>query len=110
MKVGIIRCMQTEDKCPGTGDFNAVKNRTGAFEGIEDIEIIGFESCGGCPGKKAVFRAREMIKRGADMIVFASCIAKGTPINFPCPFARKMIDAVKERAGDKIKIAEYSHP
>ena len=25
MKVGIIRCMQTEDFCPGTTDFKAVR-------------------------------------------------------------------------------------
>lgn len=43
MKVVIIRCMQTEDYCPGTTDFKAVRERSGAFEGIEEeIEIIGF--------------------------------------------------------------------
>ena len=53
MKVGIIRCMQTEDYCPGTTDFKAIRERTGVFEGIEgEIELIGFTNCGGCPGKK----------------------------------------------------------
>ena len=56
MKVRIIRCMQTEDYCPGTADFNAIKNRTGIFEGIEDeIEIVGFINCEGCPGKSQYF-------------------------------------------------------
>ncbi|WP_300344565.1 CGGC domain-containing protein, partial [Fusobacterium sp.] len=65
MKLGIIRCMQTEDYCPGTSDFKVVRERKGAFQGIEeDIEIIGFINCGGCPGKKAVLRARELKKRG----------------------------------------------
>ena len=33
--------MQTEDYCPGTTDFKAVREKTGAFEGIEEeIEII----------------------------------------------------------------------
>ena len=58
MKVGIIRCMQTEDFCPGTTDFRMIREKKGAFEGVEeDIEIIGFINCGGCPGKKAVLRA-----------------------------------------------------
>ena len=75
MKLGIIRCMQTEDYCPGTADFRAIRNKQGAFAGIEEeIELIGFVSCGGCPGKKAVLRARELVKRGADTIAFASCI------------------------------------
>ena len=81
MKVGIIRCMQTEDFCPGTTDFRMIREIKGAFEGVEeDIEIIGFINCGGCPGKKAVLRARELVNRGADSIAFASCIQKGTPI------------------------------
>ena len=43
LKVVIIRCMQTEDYCPGTTDFKAVRERSGAFEGIEEeIKIIGF--------------------------------------------------------------------
>jgi predicted metal-binding protein len=31
-----------------------------------------------------------MVKRGADTIVLASCILKGTPIGFPCPHAQEM--------------------
>ena len=52
MKVGLIRCQQTEDMCPGTTDFKGMRNKKADFEGIEDdIEIVGFVSCGGCPGK-----------------------------------------------------------
>ena len=48
MKVGIIRCMQTEDYCPGTTDFKMLKEQKGVFEGInEEIEMIGFCNCGG---------------------------------------------------------------
>ena len=107
MKVGIIRCMQTEDYCPGTTDFLMIKNRKGAFEGItEDIEIVGFINCGGCPAKKVVLRARELVKRGADTIAFASCIKKGTPIGYPCPFAEKMMELVK--AASYVALREIS--
>lgn len=110
MKVGIIRCQQTEDYCPGTTDFKMIKERRGIFEGIdEDIEIIGFINCGGCPAKKAVLRARELVKRGADTIVFASCIQKGTPIGYPCPFAKRMKDIVSKDLGESIKILDYTH-
>ena len=110
MKVGIIRCMQTEDYCPGTTDFKVIREKSCAFEGIEeDIEIVGFTSCGGCPGKKAVLRARELIKRGADTIVFASCIQRGNPIGYPCPFAKKMKDAVINDIGESIRIIDYTH-
>ncbi|MDD4494074.1 MAG: CGGC domain-containing protein [Eubacteriales bacterium] len=110
MKVGIIRCTQTEDYCPGTTDFKMIKERKGAFEGItEDIEIIGFIGCGGCPAKKAVLRARELVKRGADTIVFASCIQKGTPIGYPCPFAKKMKELIVNDLPSSIKYIDYTH-
>lgn len=110
MKLGIIRCMQTEDICPGTGDFKAIRDRTGAFTDVtEDIEIIGFVSCGGCPAKKAVLRARELVKRGADTIAFASCIRKGTPIGYPCPFAAKMIQAIQNDLGSSIRFIDCTH-
>ena len=110
MKVGVIRCMQTEDFCPGTGDFRALQNRTGMFQDVkEEIEIIGFINCGGCPAKKAVLRARVLVRRGADTIAFASCIQKGTPIGYPCPFAAKMKQVIENDLGDRVKILDYTH-
>ena len=110
MKLGIIRCMQTEDFCPGTTDFKFIREKKGAFQGIEeDIEIIGFVNCGGCPGKKAVLRAQELVKRGADTIAFASCIQRGNPIGYPCPFAAKMRALVCENIDPSVKIIDYTH-
>ena len=110
MKVGIIRCMQTEDFCPGTTDFRMIREKKGAFEGVEeDIEIIGFINCGGCPGKKAVLRARELVNRGADSIAFASCTQKGTPIGYACPFAKRMKDVIQNDLGDGIRLIDYTH-
>ena len=36
MKLGIIRCMQTEDYCPGTTDFKMIREHKGVFEGINE--------------------------------------------------------------------------
>lgn len=109
MKLGIIRCMQTEDFCPGTRDFKTIRERKDAFEGVDDIELVGFINCGGCPGKRAVLRAKSLISRGADTIAFASCIQKGTPIGYPCPFAKRMKELVQKTAGDQVKIIDYTH-
>ena len=110
MKLGIIRCMQTEDYCPGTTDFRAVRDKTGAFADVqEEIEIIEFINCRGCPAKKAVLRARELVRRGADTIAFASCIQKGTPIGYPCPFARKMKEIIANDLGDAVRFLDYTH-
>ena len=110
MKVGIIRCMQTEDYCPGTTDFKAIRERTGVFEGIEEeIELIGFTNCGGCPGKKVPLRIRELLRRGADTIAFASCILKGTAIGYPCPFAKRMRTLAEKETEGKIQILDFTH-
>ena len=91
-------------------DFKSIRDRTGAFAGIEEeIEIIGFINCGGCPAKKAVLRARELVRRGADTIAFASCIQKGTPIGYPCPFAKKMKEIIAKDLGEGIRFLDYTH-
>ena len=56
-----------------------------------------------------MLRARELADRGADTIAFASCIKKGTPIGYPCPFAKRMMDLVREELGDGVRILEYTH-
>jgi predicted metal-binding protein len=110
MRVGLIRCMQTEDMCPATTDFKVIREKKCAFEGIEEeIEIIGFVTCGGCPGKKAISRAQEMVKRGADAIVLTSCITKGYPIGYVCPHAEKIKEAIIKKVGDDVRIIDYTH-
>ena len=55
MKLGIIRCMQTEDYCPGTTDFKAIREKTGAFEGTP----IGYS----CPFAK---RMKDLAEKEVD--------------------------------------------
>lgn len=110
MKVGLIRCEQTQDMCPGSTCFTVFNSKMFEFDGVEgDIVVAGVNSCGGCPGKKSVPRAVEMIKRGVDTIVFASCISKGTPIGMPCPHFKSMKEAVIRKVGPDITIVEYTH-
>lgn len=102
--------MQTEDYCLEFTDFKAIREKAGVFAGMEEeIEIVGFVSCGGCPAKKAVLRARELVRRGADTLAFASCIQKGTPIGYPCPFAKKMAETIAKDVGEGIRFLDYTH-
>ena len=109
MKVGVIRCQQTEDLCPGTTDFKVAKEGTFAFQESGPVDVVGFLSCGGCPGKKAVARAKMLVDRGAEAIVFASCISKGNPIGFPCPNFAIMKEAVAKKIGQAVKIIDWTH-
>ena len=110
MKVGIIRCNQTRDYCASGRDIRTVLGHKDAFADVdEDIEIAGIIDCGGCPGKKAILRARMLIDQGADTIAFASCITKGTPIGYPCPFAKRMQELVAENVDETIRFITYTH-
>lgn len=109
LKVGFIRCMQTEDMCPGTTDFKIAAKGEKAFQETGPVEIVGFVSCGGCPGKKAVSRAKTLVARGAEAIVFCSCMGRGNPIGYPCPHYKSIIEAVKKAVGPEIKIIDYTH-
>ena len=45
MKIGIIRCYQTRDYCPGVLDFIAIRERCGVFADVpadEPLVIVGF--------------------------------------------------------------------
>ncbi len=82
----------------------------GAFSEIEEeIEIIGFINCGGCPAKKAALRARKLVRRGVDTIAFASCIQKGTPIGYPCTFAKRMKELIVKDLRKKVQVLDYTH-
>ncbi len=109
MKVGVIRCQQTEDMCPGNTDFKVAKEGKRAFENTGPVEIIGFVSCGGCPGKRAVARAQLMVDRGAEAIVLASCISKGNPIGYPCPHYEDIKNALEKKLSTEITLIEWTH-
>jgi len=91
VKVGIIRCMQTEDMCPGTTDFKVASEGTFAFKDLGPCEIVGYTSC------------------GAEAIAFASCIKKGNPIGFPCPHYAQMIESARKKLGEAITVIEWTH-
>jgi len=109
MKVGIIRCQQTEIYCPATTCLSFASKGEGAFKETGSVEVIGVNSCGGCPGKQIYARAMEMKKRGAEKIVLASCIIKGSPgsLEYPCPFGQRLKKIVEDKA--QIGTIDWTH-
>jgi len=88
--------MMTGDMCPATTDFLVTKEGKGVFRETGPIDILGFVICGECPGKRAIPQANMMIERGAEAIVFASCITRGNPIGYPCPHYADMRDCIRK--------------
>ncbi|MFC1897759.1 CGGC domain-containing protein [Chloroflexota bacterium] len=104
MKIGIIRCEEHSKDCAGYNCFPAMQNKTGQFEGIDDVELIGFDTCGGCGRNKAdkiVARALRLKEKGAEVIHLGTCIV-GT-----CPYQDIYEKALKEEV--QLPIVEKTH-
>lgn len=95
-RVAIVRCDRTEESCPGTSCLTSFSDRLHTFKEYgEDAELVGFFSCGGCPGRR-IFRLIRSLKEegGVDVIHVASCILKETP--FPkCTHKGDIINSIK---------------
>ncbi|MBP7401895.1 MAG: CGGC domain-containing protein [Clostridia bacterium] len=110
MKAGLIRCLKTESMCPASICLQVMRTRQSAFAGTEeDIELVGVSTCGGCPGDKAAARAAEMVRRGADTIVLASCITNTRPVETACRNSARMVEAIRQAVGDTIRIIGRTH-
>jgi len=108
-KAGIIRCRETEEMCPGTADFKAAGEGKGAFEETGPVELVGFITCGGCPGKRAAYRAKMMVeKKGVEIVALGSCIKKGNHA-YPCPHFDEMLRAIEKQVGENVKILDWTH-
>ncbi len=81
MKVGIIRCDEHSNNCAGFSCFPSAMNKTGKFEVYDEVELVGFDTCGGCGRGKAdkiLARANRLVEKGAEVVHMSNCIA-------PCP-------------------------
>ncbi len=107
VKIGIIRCHENSERCAGWNCFPAMANKTGEFAKYDTIEIVGFDTCGGCGhGKpdKIVKRAQTLKKKGAEVIHLGNCIAGD------CPSKDVYIKALKKRAGVPIVLRTHGGP
>ena len=105
-KIGIIIC-DRYDRCGGGKCFKSLKNREGAFDIYqhEDVEIVGYTTCGGCPGGNIEYVPEEMVKNGADTIHLATGMVVGYP---PCPRVDYFKKYIEERF--QVKVVVGTHP
>jgi len=85
-----------------------MRNREGAFDTYKKddlLEVVGYTSCGGCPGGNIEYAPEEMIKNGAEAIHFATGFVVGYP---PCPYISQFKNFIEEKY--KIKVVVGTHP
>lgn len=109
MKIGIIICDRYKN-CAGGKCFKAMQNREGAFNIYskdEPLEIVGYTSCGGCPGGNIEYTPEEMIKNGAKVIHFATGFIVGYP---PCPYITHFKNFIHEKYAIEVVIGTHPIP
>lgn len=106
-KIGIIICGRYQT-CGGGKCFRALKEREGGFSVYpkdEQVEVVGYSYCGGCPGGNIEYVPAEMIKNGAEAIHLATGLVVGYP---PCPRTRDFKEFIENHY--KIPVVVGTHP
>jgi len=108
-KIGIIICARYGN-CGGGKCFRALRERRGAFSiypADMPVEIVGYSSCGGCPGGNVEYVPEEMKKNGAEVIHLATGLVVGYP---PCPNLRSFKTMIEARFGIPVVIGTHPIP
>lgn len=105
-KLGIIICDRYRT-CAGGKCLRALHNRVGAFSMYagQDVELVGYTTCGGCPGGNVEYTGEEMVKNGAQVIHLATGMLVGYP---PCPYIETFKNFLEKRNG--VKVVFGTHP
>lgn len=104
-RIGIIRCQEQSNNCAGWSCFPAMRDKKGSFEAYDSIELVGFDTCGGCGRNKAdkiVARALRLKEKGAEVIHLGTCLVGG------CPFKDMYLGELKQKV--QVPIVERTHP
>lgn len=67
--------------------------------------MVGYTTCGGCPGGNIEYAPEEMKKNGAEVIHLATGLVVGYP---PCPYLEHFKKFIPEKYG--IKVVVGTHP
>jgi len=107
-KIGIVICDRYKG-CAGGKCIKAAQSREGAFKRYQDqeLEIVGYTSCGGCPGGNIEYAPAEMKKNGATTIHFATGFLVGFP---PCPYMEYFKKFIEEQYGMEVVFGTHPIP
>ena len=108
VKIGIIICDRYKS-CAGGKCFRSIKERAGAFDIYKDkdVEIVGYTSCGGCPGGNIEYAPEELKKNGAEAIHFATGMVVGYP---PCPYINHFKSFIENKYNLKVVLGTHPIP
>ncbi len=108
VKIGIIICDRYKS-CAGGKCFRAIRERVGGFDIYrdKDVELIGYTSCGGCPGGNIEYAPEELKKNGVEIIHFATGMVVGYP---PCPYIKDFKNFIETKYGLNVVVGTHPIP
>jgi len=106
IKISIIICDRYRT-CAGGKCLRSFRNREGAFSVYKnkEVELVGYTTCGGCPGGNIEYAPEEMKKNGATVVHFATGTIVGYP---PCPYINYFKKFIEEKY--KMEVVIGTHP
>jgi len=112
IKIGIIICdnrCRMSALCAGGKCLRALHNREGAFSIYQgrEVDLVGFATCGGCPGGYIEYIPAEMKRNGACVIHLSTGLVVGYP---PCPYITYFCDFIREKFGLEVVIGTHPIP
>lgn len=107
-KIGIIICDRYHT-CAGGKCLRALRERAGAFAAYagQDVELVGFTTCGGCPGGNIEYAPEEMQKNGAEVVHLATGFLVGYP---PCPRLEHFVAMIPRKFGLCVMVGKQPIP
>lgn len=107
-RIGIIICHRYQ-ACAGGKCLRSLRRREGAFARYanEEIALVGYTSCGGCPGGNVEYAPAEMKKNGAEVIHLATGLVVGYP---PCPRLQAFCQFIPAKYGLEVVIGTHPIP
>ena len=107
-KIGIVICNRYQT-CAGGKCLRSLHNREGAFSRYEGekVELVGYTTCGGCPGGNVEYAPAEMKKNGAEIIHLATGVVVGYP---PCPHLQAFREFIPAKYGLEVVVGTHPIP
>lgn len=109
MKIAILICDRYRS-CGGGKCLRALRQRDGAFAHYpadQPLEVVGYSTCGGCPGGNIESVPEEMVRNGAQVIHLATGLVVGYP---PCPHLAYFVDFIPRKFGVPVEVGTHPVP
>ncbi len=111
VKAVIVCCEKIRDTiCKGCARcFKAIADKAGKFGEFDEVQIVAWTSCGGCPGLvipklNNLDLVLKQIGVDYDVVFIASCIVKAVKTGYCRIDIEKLAKDIEEETGKKVVI------